>query len=316
MTGYPDHPLHDALVAYVDGRVDAADREWIESHADDCRICAEDISDLRDMQRALTPMAADATPAPVRRPRWLLAGSAVAAAAVVLIWFARPQHEAPVASEPASVSAAAPSPPAAPLPPSSPLTDHETALMASAIERGLLPRPSFDREIRLPAGTLLSERDSALTSRLTGPVGTAIDVTRPTFRWTPVSDATSYTVSVFDESFSEVASSGPLTGTSWTADVNLPRGRVLSWQVAIERPSGRITSPSPPQPEARFVVLSTERAQAIAAARTRLASDPLALALVLSEAGLYEDAGRVLSTALSDQRYDQAQIKRLLASLR
>jgi len=42
-----DHPAHDVIVAYVDDSLDAVDREIVESHVAVCRMCAEDVADLR-----------------------------------------------------------------------------------------------------------------------------------------------------------------------------------------------------------------------------------------------------------------------------
>ncbi len=165
-------------------------------------------------------------------------------------------------------------------------------------------------------GTLLGDRTDAPTVRLVAPYGTAVDTLRPEFRWNAVTGATMYTVSVFNEAFEEVASSGPLRGvTRWTPAADLPANTVLSWQLTTELPSGRVVSPAPPLPEARLIVLSAERRAAVAEARRRLADEPLALGLVLAEAGLYADARRTLERAATDARYDAAAVRRLIASL-
>jgi hypothetical protein len=150
----------------------------------------------------------------------------------------------------------------------------------------------------------------------TAPVGTAIIEARPQFSWTPRAGATRYSIKVFDERFREVAKSGALKTTTWTPRRDLPRGRVLGWQItAVSRDQTDI-SPTPPQPDARFVVLDAATIARLAKERTRLATEPIALGLVLAKAGLFAEADSVFQTALTDDRYDRSEVRALLARLR
>jgi hypothetical protein len=233
-----------------------------------------------------------------------------------MLWVNRPSPAPESASDAAVTADQAPAAAPSPAPPVSPLTPREQQLLAEALSKGAAPLAPFDREVRLSAGTLLRAEPVAggpFVPR--SPVGTAVTSPRPRFAWTEAPEVTSYTVSVFDDRFNEVASSGPITITSWSPARDLPRDRVLSWQVVAETPSGRLSAPAPPLPEARFLILPDERALAIAEARQRLTDEPLALGLVLSEAGLYADARAVLTRALSDARYDAAQVRAMLTSL-
>jgi len=319
VTGHLEHPAHDLLVAYADGRVDAADQEWIDTHLEFCAICAEDIADLREMQRALAVPATPALTPSRRRVRWVSAAGIVAAAVLAAVWL-RPTPAAPETPlpGPAVVAQSEPSPlpPVEPAPAPSPLTSTEVALVARATERGVAPRATFDEALRPPMGTLLGDNTDAPAVRLTTPYGTAVESTRPEFRWNAVSGATTYSVSVYNEAFEEVASSGPLTGvTRWTPATDLPVDAVLSWQLVVDTATGRVVAPAPPMPEARLLVLPAARRAAIADARRRLADEPLALGLVLAEAGLYADARRALERAVEDGRYDAAAVRRIIASL-
>lgn len=309
-----EHPPHEVLVAWVDGRLDEADREWIESHVSVCVQCAEDAEDLRSVQRTLIPVRV-ASP----WPRRLVVGGAIAAGVILTVWLVGRQPSTVTVD---SVTAtgrnlpppASPATPASPTPPTPPTSPAEQ-MVEQALATGTLPLPPFHALVRSQAGTLLGDRGAAAGLQVTGPRGTAITATRPGFTWTAVTGAATYTISVFDEQFVEVASSGPVTTTSWTPDTDLPRGIVLSWQVTADLPSGRIVSPAPPQPEARFVILTAQQRRTIDEARRRLAGDPLALGLTLAEAGLYAEAEAALKRAAGDPRYDAAKVRKLLQAL-
>ena len=128
--------------------------------------------------------------------------------------------------------------------------------------------------------------------------------------------ATRYSVRVLDERFREVARSGALRDTKWTPPRDLPRGRVLAWQVTAFTPEAAVTSPARPQPEARFIVLDAATVGGLAKTRARLSTEPIALGLALAKAGLFADADLVFQTALTDERYDRDQVSALLARLR
>ena len=113
-----------------------------------------------------------------------------------------------------------------------------------------------------------------------------------------------------------MAKSGSLKTTTWTPRQNLPRGRVLAWQVSAITRNETAISPAPPQPEARFVVLDAATVGKLAKERARLATEPIALGLVLAKAGLFAEADIVFQTALTDERYDRSRVRALLARLR
>jgi hypothetical protein len=170
--------------------------------------------------------------------------------------------------------------------------------------------------LRGHGGTQPGAGDSAPAFSPTSPVGTAVIEARPQFSWTPRPGATRYSVTIFDERFRDVAKSGALKTTTWTPRQNLPRGRVLAWQVTAIAGDERAISPAPPQPDARFVVLDAPTVARLAKERARLATEPIALGLVLAKAGLFAEADSVFQTALTDDRYDRSQVRALLARLR
>ncbi|WP_164019367.1 Ig-like domain-containing protein [Pyxidicoccus trucidator] len=91
-----------------------------------------------------------------------------------------------------------------------------------------------------------------------GPVGTA----RPTFSWTAVRGATSYTLYVLDPAENIVLRRTDLTQTSFTPTSDLPGGMQLRWKVKAESSCGPgpyspdlyFTVPGPPAPPAVRIV--------------------------------------------------------------
>ncbi|NTX38258.1 Ig-like domain-containing protein [Myxococcus sp. CA033] len=85
---------------------------------------------------------------------------------------------------------------------------------------------------------------------------------RPTFSWTAVRGATSYTLYVFDPAENQVIRKTDLTQTSFTPTSDLPGGIQLRWKVKAESPCGpgpyspdlffRVPGPPPP-PSVRIV---------------------------------------------------------------
>jgi hypothetical protein len=315
-----EHPAHDLLVTYVDGQASGADIEWIESHLIVCAICLEDVGDLREVQVLLAAGRTVAAPTTsAQRWRRAVVYGSVAAGLALMAWAGGAFD--PVTSEPEAVLVSTPPPNLAPPPtPIETVPDVLTPADRLAVDRALATGqpawPSFHDVVRGRVGTLLGETPAVAPLTPTSPIATAVTSTRPEFAWSASMGATSYEVAVYDESFNAIATSGPLTRPAWQPTRDLPRGKVLSWQITATTPTGTIVSPAPPQPEARFVILSGAAAAGIASARTRLANDPLALGVALAEAGLYREAEEALVRAEADARYDAARVRQILAALR
>ena len=199
---------------------------------------------------------------------------------------------------------------------SSVLSKDEQGRVARALASGRMEMPANIAVLRGHTGTLPDAGGPAPAFSPTAPVGSAVIEARPQFSWTARTGATRYSVTVFDERFREVAKSGSLKTTTWTPRQNLPRGRVLAWQVSAITRNETAISPAPPQPEARFVVLDAATVGKLAKERARLATEPIALGLVLAKAGLFAEADIVFQTALTDERYDRSRVRALLARLR
>jgi hypothetical protein len=148
---------------------------------------------------------------------------------------------------------------------------------------------------------------------LISPVGTAVRASRPQFTWSDAG-ADAYTVTVFDESQIEITRSARVGGTSWTSGSDLPRGGVYRWQVTAHRGDRNETEPRPPHPDAKFSVLDAAAAGRVEALQARLTQEPLALGILLAEAGLVSEA-RVDLTRAVKVPSTSAAARRLLESL-
>ncbi|HKX26358.1 MAG TPA: zf-HC2 domain-containing protein, partial [Blastocatellia bacterium] len=126
------------------------------------------------------------------------------------------------------------------------------------------------------------------------PVGMIVSTAQPVFRWTPLSGASGYTVTVYRED-GEVCSSPVLTGTEWTAPP-LPRGRIYSWQIRANKDNREIIAPAPDAPEARFRILSSAQLNELERAKQLYANSRLTLGVLYARMGLRDEAAAEFRT--------------------
>ncbi len=112
---------------------------------------------------------------------------------------------------------------------------------------------------------------------------------RPAFRWSPLPGAREYRIDIVDQNFNSLAT-GTTTATEWTPPVPLPRGQILQWQV---RARERI-APAPPQPDAKFRILTAPEAATWQQRQDETATDPAARARAAAALGLRQEALRLL----------------------
>jgi len=176
-----DHPDPDTeLMAYVDGTADAATREIVESHLEDCASCRAEVRDLRAAAaeyrggQALLPVRGQAR-VPVLH-RWL----AVAAAVIILIAVAvmlsnrrtRDPQLPPVVTTTQPIDSTAP-------PERVPYANAQwEALVSTALKTARLPFPSDLDSLRGPEDRLRGEGPNGTHMRFS-PSGKVIDETRP-----------------------------------------------------------------------------------------------------------------------------------------
>ncbi len=164
----------------------------------------------------------------------------------------------------------------------------QTVKGALQSERVKLP-PSL-RSLRGSSGTLMGGDQPGFN--LVAPVGVVIETDRPTFRWSSLADATSYTVTVYDETLSRVASSSAVTTTEWMLTGALPRGKTYIWQVRALVNGDEVVAPGASRSRVRFKVLEQSKLDEIKRARSAHPGSHLIMGVLYAEAGLVEDAER------------------------
>jgi hypothetical protein len=165
------------------------------------------------------------------------------------------------------------------------------------------------KELRTASGVLMGGGSPGAPFALSSPVGKVIASDRPQFSWHPLADADSYTVTVFDESFSKVAESGSLKQVSWTPDTRLKRGAVYIWQVSATKAGQEIKSPVRPAPDARFKIIDAATANDIEAARR--SGSRLLLGSLYANSGMTAEAEREFQTLLKQNPRSEL-LKKLL----
>jgi anti-sigma factor RsiW len=191
--------------------------------------------------------------------------------------------------------------------------DHLSPAGRQMVERALttqtIDRSPLLSELTPPEGTSRGNGNRGEGFSVIEPVGEVTIADRPTFRWSPLDGATSYTVEVYDENLRQIAVSQPVAGQTWTVTQPLKRGRIYAWLVKTTK-NGRVEV-SPPAQEARFRILDQARVDELSAARRDYGSSHLALGLLYAQAGLLEEAERELR-ALQKANPDSAIAGRLL----
>jgi hypothetical protein len=313
-------PDYEDVEAYVDGTLEPEERELFELRLADDPLLQQEVQDLRELRRALVPAA--------RLRGYLWPGLAAAAGLALVLWatFRRPGPSPEVAVAPTpSLSAA----------PGAVLQDGGQGIglaadgrlaglerlpagtrdqVARALQTGVMPLPAELAALRGPAVTLMGAPGERARFEVTSPVGTMVRSARPTFRWRAHAGARAYQVSVYDEDLRRLAQSPELRESEWSPGQDLPRGRVLLWQVAALTSSGREAAPAPPEPEARFRILDAAFAAELSESLAAAAGSHLATAVVLARAGLVDEAKAELA-ALAARNPDAREPRRLQDSL-
>jgi anti-sigma factor RsiW len=269
-----DHPTELQLRALARGTLDAADREVVESHVEDCDTCR----------------AATATPR--RRPRWTwIAIAAALAMAIGLGVFQRPATREETSIDPpppALTTSAAPTPE----PPAPRYANPEWQALADETRRtGRLPLAELASRVRVGPDVVRGPSDAAQGEL--APTGVVVESPTPTFTWPATAGAT-YVVSIF-EGDDEIARSPRLSKTTWTSARALPRARPLGWQVEVFTAEGSHVIPALPAPQALFAIAAEPAVRELALARESHPEDHVLLAALYARAGMRREAERELA---------------------
>jgi hypothetical protein len=181
----------------------------------------------------------------------------------------------------------------------------------SALAGQDIPISTDARNLRSSAGVLMGGSNDGVPFKVSGPVGKIVVSDRPQFTWGSVDGADSYTVSIYDDNYSKVATSPPLKQPAWTPGTPLRRGAFYKWQVTALKNGEEIKSPVRPAPDARFKVLDVSAASDIETAKRQAGTSHLLLGIVYAKAGLIAEAEREFQ-ALLKQNPNSELAKRLL----
>lgn len=302
-----DHHLSDEeLDLLIDEQADDPSYRAIAHHAAVCAMCRAEVDDLRRF---------DAAPVAMRpSQRWSIAAAIVftvlALSAIALLLRRTTPDAAPVtASNSPSPVAPETVTPAAPRVVAS-VADgaRRIALLEDGTIAGVelrSPRDAEDaravlsgRSIAIPTfiavmpGAVRGGGAGAHPLRAVEPFRSAVPEARTRFSWTPVRDARSYRVAVFDADYEEIARSEALSSTSWTPAKPLPAGVDLSWHVVAETDAGEISSAGADRAEAVFRVLTREEAAEVDLGEAHYRDSHLLRGLLYSRHGLLHDAER------------------------
>jgi hypothetical protein len=154
-----------------------------------------------------------------------------------------------------------------------------------ALKEGRIFFAPVPRELQRQSEQRMGAKDSAGLT-LVSPVQRIVLSATPTFRWNALKEATSYTVSVYDEQGNLVTSNDSLNATIWKLPKGkrLARGQVYSWEVTAIKDSEEITS------KANFKVLEKSKTNEIMTARKQYPRFHLLLGIVYARVGLIHEA--------------------------
>jgi hypothetical protein len=192
--------------------------------------------------------------------------------------------------------------------------EHRAGRQQDEIERALLAKnltmpPAIEMLDRTPAIAIRGNRASIQSFAIARPFTTLINNDRPTFSWTTLSGATSYTVSVYDADLHVVRTSEPLIETQWLMPDRLEAGMVYTWMVTARKDGQEIIAPASPA-RAEFKILGKLELRKLNRMVSRTTSHA-ARGVLYAEAGLLDEAEKEFQIHLSLRPVDE-RVKTLL----
>jgi hypothetical protein len=184
---------------------------------------------------------------------------------------------------------------------------------ASLIAKDLVMPLSIERFDRTPAVAIRGDHPAVESFSIIGPFATLTGTDHPTFRWTALTGATSYIVSVYDEALHMVRTSEPLSDTHWSTSERLKAGVVYTWTVTALKDGKEITAPAPPT-RAEFKILGGSQLVNLSR-RIQGTRSSAGRGIAYAEAGLLDDAEKEFQAHLAAAPGDY-RIKKLLQTIR
>jgi hypothetical protein len=180
----------------------------------------------------------------------------------------------------------------------------ERVLIAS----NLVMPPAIEMLDRTPSITVRGTQVSIQFFTIVRPFATVVGNDRPTFAWSALDGATSYTVSVFDADLHLIKTSAPLNETHWLMPDRLERDIVYTWIVTALKDGQEIIAPLSPA-RAEFKILGKPQRLKLNRILGRTTSHA-ARGVLCAEAGLLDDAEREFRIYLTLHPADE-RVKRL-----
>jgi len=162
---------------------------------------------------------------------------------------------------------------------------------------------------RTPSIAVRGNQASIQSFTIVRPFATMVSNDRPTFSWTALNGATSYTVSVFDADLHLIEASKPLDETQWMMSDHLQPGIVYTWTVTALKDGQEIVAPAPPA-RAEFKILAEPDLRKLKRMVARTTSHA-ARGLLYARAGLLDEAEKEFQTYLGLRPADD-RVRRLL----
>jgi anti-sigma factor RsiW len=310
---------YEELAAVVDDELDPLGRrEVMDKIAESPRARAE-LDDLREFRHAVA--ASSHVDSTTRRPWlrvWALPLAAAIVAGVAFLWssmISQPREGVLVLRDNGARLQIMPDGSVLGL------RDFPAELRASvknALTQNRIEVPPVVASLGGHAGNLAGGNSSGSTFRAVAPVRVVVEEATPTFEWTPDDRATGYRITIATTDGSDVAEAADVRrGQSrWSPSKPLPAGKSYEWQVqALSGGSVVATAPSPPQPEARFQIMSADARAALERTRARVGGSHLALAFAYARAGVIDKADAELA-ALQRENSNSDVPSKLRAALR
>ncbi len=324
--GAADDPSYEELSGWLDDELDPLTRRDVEAmlaHSPRARAALADLSAFRDEINALPPRVHGAeggsTHSTVRSfSRWILPLAALLVSSIAGTWWVTSSTpgggtyvKLTDGARTIAFAADGRSPALTALPSS------VSEAVAETIRTGrLAPNPEL-AALAGETGTLAGSADGRSELRVLEPVATAVRDVQPRFRWSAAADVSGYRINVVEETSGSLITSAelPATATEWVPPEPLPAGEVYQWEVQALRDGNVIAnSPKPPEPEARFRILSAAIVAELEEARRASKGSHLVMGVANARAGLLEDALREFR-ALAEQNRDAELPRQLVRQL-
>lgn len=173
----------------------------------------------------------------------------------------------------------------------------QDAMERELIARDLVMPPAIEMLDRTPSITVRGTQASIQFFTIVHPFATVVGDDCPTFSWTALDGATSYTVSVFDADLHLVKTSEPLNETHWLMPDHLERGIVYTWTVTALKNGQETIAPAAPA-RAEFKILGKSELAELDRLLNKSRSHA-ARGVLYAEAGLLEEAEKEFQTHLT-----------------